>query len=280
MNGEPGDPGTAPRRAPLPARLPPHIPQFADRAWRKLFRALVRADGWRLEGELPDIPRAVLIVAPHSSWWDGIHGLVFKLALGIDISFMAKRELFAGPLGWMLRRLGGIPIPRHAAHGVVEQMRARFRERERLWLGIEPEGTRKRVAEWKSGFWRIARDAGVPIVPVYFDYPRKVIGLGAPFATTSDMRADIAALRAFYAPFRGRHRGVLGTRAGTTTGPPPCRAGPSPAPTAPHACARGSRSGAAGSARAGCARPGVHGRPASGTARRRSKYRSPSPRTT
>lgn len=192
----------------MPARLPPAMPQFPDRAWRKPFRACVNAAGWRLEGELPDVPKLVLIVAPHSSWWDGIWGLLFKVALGVDISFMAKRELFRWPLGGLLRRLGGVPIVRDAAHDVVGQMVARFAASERLWLGIEPEGTRKAVTRWKSGFWHIARQAGVPILPGYFDYPRKVIGLGPLFHPGPDKDADIAALRAFYAPFRGKHRGV------------------------------------------------------------------------
>ena len=168
----------------------------------------MRAGGWRFEGEFPDVAKAVLIAAPHSSWWDGIHGLLFKVALGVDISFMAKKELFAWPLGSLLRTLGGIPIERHAARGVVAQMVRQFQQRERFWLGVEPEGTRKRVAEWKSGFWRIAREAGVPIVPAYFDYPRKVIGIGPLFQPTSDMRADIATLRAFYKSFKGKYRGV------------------------------------------------------------------------
>lgn len=184
------------------------MPQHLDRAWRHTFRAWVRASGWRLEGEFPDVPKLVLIVAPHSSWWDGIWGLLFKVALGADIEFMAKRELFRWPLGGPLRRLGGVPVERRAAHDVVGQMVDRFRARERLWLCIEPEGTRKAVTKWKSGFWHIARKAGVPILPAYFDYPRKVIGLGPLFHPGVDRAADIAALRAFYAPYKGKHRGV------------------------------------------------------------------------
>ncbi|MGH8212229.1 MAG: 1-acyl-sn-glycerol-3-phosphate acyltransferase [Rhodanobacteraceae bacterium] len=184
------------------------MPQFPQHPWRKLCRTLVRLSGWRFEGQFPDIPKAVLIAAPHSSWWDGIHGLLFKVALGVDISFMAKRELFAWPLGPLLRGLGGVSVERHAARGVVAQMVLQFRARERFWLGVEPEGTRKRVADWKSGFWRIAREAGVPIVPAYFDYPRKVIGIGPLFQPTSDVHSDIAALRAFYRPYKGKHRGV------------------------------------------------------------------------
>jgi 1-acyl-sn-glycerol-3-phosphate acyltransferase len=184
------------------------MPQLPDRAWRSVFRAWVGVSGWRLEGDLPDVPKLVLIVAPHSSWWDAFWGLLFKVALGADIAFMAKRELFHGPPGALLRRLGGVAIERRAANDVVEQMVRRFRDKERFWLAIEPEGTRKAVNRWKSGFWHIARRAGVPILPGYFDYPGKVIGLGPLFHPTADKDADIAALRAFYAPFRGRHRGA------------------------------------------------------------------------
>ncbi|HEX7326216.1 MAG TPA: 1-acyl-sn-glycerol-3-phosphate acyltransferase [Rhodanobacteraceae bacterium] len=192
----------------LPLALPPSMPQLRHNAWRNVMRGTVRASGWRLEGAFPDVPKLVLIVAPHSSWWDGVWGLLFKVAMGVDIAFMAKRELFRGPLGTLLRGLGGVPIARGAAGPVVRQMVARFAASERLWLVIEPEGTRKAVEKWKSGFWHIAREAGVPVLPGYFDYPRKVIGLGPLFQPTADKDADIAALRAFYAPYRGKHRGV------------------------------------------------------------------------
>ena len=191
----------------LPAR-PPSMPQFAQNGWRRFCAWLLRRAGWRLEGTLPDRPKLVLIAAPHSSWWDGVWGLLFRSALGANVVFMAKREVFAGPLGWLLRRLGGVPIERSGAHGVVEQMTARFAAAERLWLGIAPEGTRKRVDKWKNGFWHIARAAGVPILPVYFDYPSRTVGLGPLFEPSGDVDADVAELRAFYAPWRGKHRGA------------------------------------------------------------------------
>jgi len=194
--------------AALALPLPPSVPQFRQNAWRRLCAALLRICGWRLAGAMPDRAKLVLIAAPHSSWWDGFWGLIMKSALGIDVSFMAKRELFAGPLGWLLRRAGGVPIERSQSSGVVEQMTARFAASERLWLGIAPEGTRKRVTKWKNGFWHIARKAGVPILPVYFDYPSRTIGLGPLFETTGDIAADLAALHAFYAPWRGKHRGT------------------------------------------------------------------------
>jgi 1-acyl-sn-glycerol-3-phosphate acyltransferase len=189
-------------------RLPPEMPQFPPSIWRSLCRWTLRCRGWHLAGELPNRSRLVLIAAPHSSWWDGVWGLLMKIAIGADIAFMAKRELFRGPLGWALHRLGGIPIERNATHGVVEQMVERFGSRPRLWLGIAPEGTRNPVAKWRSGFWHIAHRARVPILPVYFDYPSKTIGIGPLFEPSDDMQADIAALREFYRPFRGRHRGI------------------------------------------------------------------------
>ncbi len=193
----------------VPDRLPPSMPQFPQHAGRHLARWVLRTAGWRLAGEIPDLSRAVLIAAPHSSWWDGVWGLLMKVAIGADVSFMAKRELFIGPLGWLLRKLGGIPIERSATHGLVEQMTDRLRGQPKLWVGIAPEGTRKRVERWKTGFWHIAHAAGVPIVPVYFHYPERTIGFGPVLQPGDDMKADLAALRAFYAPYRGRNRGTV-----------------------------------------------------------------------
>lgn len=193
----------------LPPRLPPQVPQFPGSPIRHFCRWLIERSGWRLAGEFPDIPKAVLIAAPHSSWWDGVWGLLFKIALGIDISFMAKRELFRGPFGRLLKKLGGIPIERSAAHGVVEQMVERFARDERLWLAIAAEGTRKPVKKWKTGFWHIAHRAGVPVLTVYFHYPERIIGIGPTFATTADLDADLLRIREFYRPWQGKHRGTV-----------------------------------------------------------------------
>jgi 1-acyl-sn-glycerol-3-phosphate acyltransferase len=191
-----------------PAQLPARMPKLRDRWQRKICRGVLRLCGWGLAGEFPDVPKLVLVAAPHSSWWDGVWGLLIKVAVGADVHFMAKQELFRGPLGGLLRRLGGMAIDRGAARGVVEQMIDQFHQRDRLWLGIAPEGTRKPVKRWKSGFWRIAREAGAPIFPVAFHYPDKTIQLGPLLDTSADMEADLTRLRAFYAPFRGKHRNV------------------------------------------------------------------------
>jgi 1-acyl-sn-glycerol-3-phosphate acyltransferase len=188
--------------------MPPSMPQFRPNRWRRLCAWLLRRCGWRLQGSFPDRAKLVLIAAPHSSWWDGVWGLLFRTAVGANISFMAKRELFTGPLGWFLRRAGGIPIERSRSHGVVPQMVERFAASDRLWLGLTPEGTRKHVLKWKNGFWHIAREAGVAILPIYFDYPSRTIGLGPLFEPSADLNADLARLRAFYAPWQGKHRGT------------------------------------------------------------------------
>lgn len=189
--------------------LPVNAPRVAGgRGARWLGRAVLRAGGWHMVGVFPDIPKLVLVGAPHSSNWDGVWGFAAKLALGLDIKILGKRELFWWPLGMLLRRLGVIEVDRSSSHGVVEQLAALIRDRPRLWFGLAPEGTRKPVERWKTGFWKIAKAADVPVLPAYFHYPDKVIGIGPLFHLTDDMAADIARIRAWYRPWRGRHHGT------------------------------------------------------------------------
>ena len=188
--------------------LPPEAPRVRRGLLSKLSRGLLRLGGWRLMGEFPRQSKLIIIGAPHSSYWDGIWGLMIKIALGLDINIMIKKEVMEGPLGPMLRRLGLIPIDRKAAIGVVQQMLNRFNERERMWLGITPEGTRKPVKRWKSGFLRIAEAAAVPILPVLIDYPSKTFTLGPLQYASGDIDADIAHIRGLFASARGKHRGA------------------------------------------------------------------------
>ena len=189
--------------------LPPSAPRTGGPFSRWLGRTILQLGGWTIEGNFPDVPRLVLLAAPHSSAWDAVWGLAAKLAMGVDIAFLAKAELFRGPLGWLLRKFGGIPVDRTKAHGSVEQAGAGIRNAERMWFVLAPEGTRRRVEHWKSGFWHIARNAGVPVFCAYFHYPDKVIGLGRLFEMTGDPRADMARIREYYRPFMGKHRGTV-----------------------------------------------------------------------
>ena len=191
---------------PMLPPTPPEAPKLNSRFWPWLARVLLRLSGWRLLGELPNVPKLILIGAPHSSYWDGYYGLLMKIGLGVDINIMIKREVLDGPLGIILRPIGLIPINRSAALNVVDQMVQRFGEYEQMWLGITPEGTRKRVTQWKSGFLRIARDAKVPIQTLFIDYPTKTFTLGPLVHASDDPDADMSAIRALFRPYRGKHR--------------------------------------------------------------------------
>jgi 1-acyl-sn-glycerol-3-phosphate acyltransferase len=189
--------------------LPPSAPRLHGRVGRWIGRSVLRAGGWRVVGEFPDLPKLVLIAAPHSSAWDAVWGLAARLALGADVRFVGKAELFHGPLGWLLRGLGGMPVNRSARHGVVEQMASRFAGQPALWLAIAPEGTRRKVSEWRTGFWHIARAANVPVVCAYFHYPEKIIGIGPAMRMSGNLAADMLAVREYYRPWLGRHRGTV-----------------------------------------------------------------------
>ena len=154
--------------------------------------------GWRVEGAFPDVPRMVLIVAPHTSNWDFPTGIWVKLAMRMGGRFVGKHTLFRGPLGVLMRWLGGVPVDRSAAAGFVEETARVVRESERMTLVVAPEGTRRRSDKWKSGFYRIAVAADVPIFPVAFDYSRKVIRFDPLFHPTGDYERDLKELQSHF----------------------------------------------------------------------------------
>jgi 1-acyl-sn-glycerol-3-phosphate acyltransferase len=147
---------------------------------------------------VPDEPKIVLIVAPHTSNWDFLTGLWAKFALRLKARFLGKHTLFWWPLGAFLRWLGGIPIDRSKPTGITEDSARAFRENDRLMLVIAPEGTRRRSQRWKSGFYRIAVAADVPILLVAFDYSRKVIRLGPLFRPTGDYEKDLPKIQSHF----------------------------------------------------------------------------------
>lgn len=190
--------------------IPPNMPQVKpNRFTRWLGRSVLRLGGWRMTGTLPDIPKLVLIAAPHSSNWDGIWGFAAKLALGFEVKVLGKEQLFWWPLGPLLRRLGVIPIDRSSPQGTVQQAAELIRDSDRMWFALTPEGTRRKVERWKGGFLKIAQQAQVPVLMAYFHYPEKVIGVGEVFHPTGDMEADMAYVRAWYRPWIGRNRGTV-----------------------------------------------------------------------
>lgn len=189
--------------------LPPNVPQVKTNAFtRWLGRSILQAGGWRIQGPVPDLGKAVVIAAPHSSNWDGLWGLAAKMALGLEARILGKDKLFWWPLGAILHHMGVVPLDRSSPQGTVGQAVDMIRNTPRIWFALAPEGTRKPVKEWKSGFIRIARLAEVPIVLAYFHYPERVIGFGAPFQPSGDDAADMAAIRQWYRPWRGKNRGT------------------------------------------------------------------------
>jgi 1-acyl-sn-glycerol-3-phosphate acyltransferase len=167
-------------------------------------RAVLRLLGWRLQVEVPNVPKAVVILAPHTSGWDFVIGMAAALALGLHAHWLGKHTLFRWPFGGFFRWLGGMAVDRSAAHGVVLEIDAAFRRSGRLFLALAPEGTRRRAA-WKTGFYHIARSAGVPIIPAFLDYGHRVVGTFPPLEPGTDMAADLARLRVLYAGVQARY---------------------------------------------------------------------------
>ena len=188
------------------APAPPSAPRSGNALSRAFGRAVYTLGGWRMSGAWPDIDKVVVIAAPHSSAWDAIWGLAAKVGIGLGIVFIGKKEAFWGPIGWILSRLGGMPVDRSAPGGIVDQVAAEMIRAERMWFVLAPEGTRRAVEHWKPGFWRIAKAAGVPVFCVGFDYPSKRIMLGELVELSDDMNADMARIRALFKDYRGKNR--------------------------------------------------------------------------
>lgn len=160
--------------------------------------------GWRIEGEIPNVRKLVIIVAPHTSNWDFVVGIAAKLALGLQILFLGKDSLFRFPLGALMRAFGGMPVDRDSSHDVVTYVVGQFARRDRLILGLAPEGTRKHVDRWRTGFYHIAHSARVPILPAALDWGSRVVRIGAPFVTTGDVDADVRELQSRFSGVSGR----------------------------------------------------------------------------
>jgi len=174
---------------------------MTNRPWlRALGRLALRVSGWRLVGEMPPIPKFVVAVAPPTSNWDFFVGLAAKLALALDAHWFGKDTLFRGPMGAFMRAIGGRPVRRDAAEGMVEAMAETIRSEPQFVLVITPEGTRKAVIQWRTGFYHIAEAADIPIVPVWFDWSRKEVGIGEPMRASGDLAADVAALQSRFRP--------------------------------------------------------------------------------
>jgi 1-acyl-sn-glycerol-3-phosphate acyltransferase len=176
---------------------------------RAISRFAMRMTGWRTEGMTPDEiaahPKFILIAAPHTSNWDFPVTLMVCFVLRLRVYWMAKASLFAWPIRWLSRWLGGIPIDRSASNNTVQNTINAFASRERLAIIVAPEGTRGKVTHWKTGFYHMAHGAGVPIALAYLDFKHKTGGIGKMFMPTGDIAADMVEIQKFYSGITGKN---------------------------------------------------------------------------
>ena len=176
--------------------------------WRFLCIAYLKISGWKIEGDWPrDMPKMVLIAAPHTSNWDGVNMLAAAGYYRIPLKWIGKKELTYGLFGPVVKWLGCVPVDRRGRTNAVEQVSAIFAKRRRMTLAIPPEGTRAAVNEWRTGFYYIALAAGVPIVISVLDYGTRTIRVSGALTPSGDYAADLPKIKSHY-------DGATGLRAG------------------------------------------------------------------
>ncbi len=175
-------------------------------------KSFLRALGWKVVGEIPDVPKAVFIASPHTSNYDGLYMVATAFAMSVKLSWMGKKSLFQPPaLAHFFRAVGGISIDRSKSSDTVNQIAAEFAERDAMFLAIAPAGSRKKRDYWKSGFYQIALRANVPVICGCVDYARKETGVIGMVQLTGDEAADMDKIRAIYEGHTGRHPARMGT---------------------------------------------------------------------
>lgn len=179
-----------------------HEPSLAMQ-W--LGRLILKLTGWKVEGFKPSITQSVIIAAPHTSNWDFFYLLAAAASLKVKIHWLGKASLFWGPLGPIMRALGGIPVDRSKPNQLVAQLAIRFKESASLHLVIPPSGTRGFTDHWRSGFYHVARGAKVPVIFGFLDYPKKIAGISPPHTMTGNIRLDMDGIRNFYRGIVGRY---------------------------------------------------------------------------
>ena len=188
------------------------IPRRESAATRSFGRALLALFGWRIEGELPDLPRFVVAVAPHTSNWDFVIGGAAMFALDLRIAFFSKHTLFRGPFAALLRWMGGIPVDRSAPHGVVLDSVRAFEEAGSRVLAITPQGTRTGSGRFHTGFLRIARGARVPVLLAALDYEARCVRFGPVIEPGADIEDECRRIEAYFSPVRGKRRRAVVAR--------------------------------------------------------------------
>lgn len=172
---------------------------------QRLGRLILSITGWKVDGVKPDVTRSVIIAAPHTSNWDFLYLLAAAASLKVKIHWLGKSSLFWGPMGPIMRRLGGIPVDRSKSNQLVKQLVTRFKKNQNLHIVIPPSGTRGFTKHWRSGFYHLARQANIPVIFGFLDYPKKIAGISTPQIMTGDPSFDMERIRAFYKDITGRY---------------------------------------------------------------------------
>ena len=179
--------------------LPDQVPARGSRLSRNIFKKIFLAQGWSFEGEFPNLPKAVAIISPHTSNIDAWHGFTALLGLGIKITIFGKHTLFKTPLKSLLEWIGVIPVNRSIQQGTTQQIIDFIHTQNQIWVGMAPEGTRKQAESFRSGFYRIAVGANLPIVMFAFDYAHKTIYCLGVFQPTGNYDQDLEQILNLYA---------------------------------------------------------------------------------
>lgn len=171
----------------------------------RLAKLILRVWGYELIGERPDAEHTVMIASPHTTNWDFPLAMLIGFALKLNMRWLGKRQMFAPGVGWLWKRMGGIPVDRKSASTIVEDMVDLFEPGVRATIVVPVSGTRKFTPHWKSGFYRIARAADVPVILAFVDYEKKTCGVGPVLELSGDVTGDMDKIRAFYADVVGKY---------------------------------------------------------------------------
>ena len=172
---------------------------------KKFAKIILKLTGWRVDVTLPKEKKFVLIGAPHTTNWDLPLTLLCFWSIQKKITWIAKKQLFIGPLNFLFRTLGGIPVDRSASTGFIQQVANQIQQHDEIILCLAPEGTRKKTPHWKSGFYYIASTANVPIYFGYIDYEHRVLGFKSGIMPSGDIEQDFSTIKFFYQDIKGKY---------------------------------------------------------------------------
>jgi hypothetical protein len=191
-------------------KYPAQLPRGNRVVCKFIGRTVMKIIGWRVAGALPDCPKMVITIAPHTTNWDFPIGVMVMWALDLRLTFAGKHSLFFWPFSVWLKAIGGIPVDRRAANGLVGALVNEFAARDKLIYALSPEGTRTLTAGFRSGFLHVARQANVPIVLGYFDYEQRLIAFDQTYipsgAAPEQVAFDLEQMVTFYRPIQGKYR--------------------------------------------------------------------------